>query len=160
MNRVNAGQNFEVIVDYAHTPDALEKVFESVKGHKGKVISVHGGAGRRDESTRAERGEILGKYSDVVIVTEDDSRDENVEKIAEQFVIGAERAGKKLEKDLLVELDRKKAIEMALKMAKKGDLVLILGKGHEKTILRRDGAHAFEDLKVAKEILDYLVSGS
>lgn len=153
MNRVDEGQGFEVIVDYAHTPDAIEKVFDSVRGHKGKIISVHGGAGRRDESTRPIRGEILGKNSDIVVITEDDSRDEDPEKIAEGFVLGVEKAGKKKEKDLFVELDRKKAIEMALKMAKKGDLVLILGKGHEKTILRADGPHAFEDLEVTKKIL-------
>lgn len=153
MNRIEAGQNFEVIVDYAHTPDALEKVFASVQGHKGKIISVHGGAGRRDESTRAERGEILGRESDVVVITEDDSRDENPAKIAEMFVVGAEKAGKKIDKDLFVELDREKAIKKAFEMAKKGDLVLILGKGHEKTILRADGAHAFEDIAVAKKLL-------
>ncbi len=156
MNRINEGQNFEVIVDYAHTPDALEKVFDSVKGHKGKIISVHGGAGRRDESTRPIRGEILGKNSDIVIVTEDDSRDEDSAKIAEAFVEGAKKAGKKMDKDLFVEIDRGKAIEMAIKMAKKGDLVLLLGKGHEKTILRKEGPVPFEDLKVAKKVLKNL----
>ncbi len=156
MNRINEGQNFEVIVDYAHTPDALEKVFDSVKGHKGTIISVHGGAGRRDESTRPIRGEILGKNSDIVIVTEDDSRDEDPEKIAEAFVEGAKKAGKKTGKDLFVEIDRGKAIEMAIKMAKKGDLVLLLGKGHEKTILRKEGPVPFEDIKVAKKVLKKL----
>ena len=66
---------------------------------------------------------------------------------------GAEKYGKTINKDLFKELDRKKAIELALKMAKKGDLVLILGKGHEKTILRADGPHDFEDIKVARKIL-------
>lgn len=155
MNRINCGQDFEVIVDYAHTPDALEKVFESVKDHAGRIISLHGGAGRRDESTRFLRGEILGKYSDIVIITEDDSRDEDPAKIAEQFVKGAEKAGKVLNKNLYLELDRRKAIEKALGLAKKGDLVLLLGKGHEKTILRADGPQEFEDIKVAKEILDH-----
>ncbi len=152
MTRVRAGQDFEVIVDYAHAPDALEKVFESVKT-EGRIISVHGGAGKRDHSTRAERGEILGKYSDIVIITEDDSRDEDPKEIAEMFVEGAERAGKVRDKDLLVELDRKKAIEKAVSLAEAGDVVLILGKGHEKTILRNDGAHDFEDIKVAEEAL-------
>ena len=156
MNIVDEGQPFTVIVDYAHAPDALEKVFTSVRGHKGKIISVHGGAGRRDPSTRSIRGEILAQNSDIVIITEDDSRDEDPEKIAEGFIQGAEKQGKKLNKDLFKELDRKKAIEMALKMAKKGDLVLILGKGHEKTILRADGPHDFEDIKVAQKILKTL----
>lgn len=158
MNRIQEGQTFDVIVDYAHTPDALEKVFRSVGGVASResgrrVIVVHGGAGRRDESTRFIRGEILGKYADVVIITEDDSRDEDPEKIAAEFVRGAEKFGKVREKDLFVDLDRRSAIKKALEMAKKGDLVLILGKGHEKTILRADGPHEFEDIKVVKEFL-------
>ena len=157
MNIIDEGQPFTVIVDYAHAPDALEKVFNSVKGHKGRIISVHGGAGRRDPSTRPIRGEILAKNSNIVIITEDDSRDEDPEKIAAGFIDGAIKAGKTLDKDLFKELDRKKAIELAIKTAKKGDLVLILGKGHEKTILRADGPHEFEDIKVAKEIIrDYI----
>lgn len=153
MNRLKLGQNFDVIVDYAHTPDALQKVFDSVRGTAKRIISVHGGAGRRDESTRSERGEILGKESDVVIITEDDSRDEDPAKIAAQFVEGAKKAGKTEQEDLFIVLDRKKSIELAVSMAKKGDLVLILGKGHEKTILRANGAIPFEDLKVATEII-------
>lgn len=156
MNRLDLGQNFDVIVDYAHTPDALEKVFTSVKDHPGKIISVHGGAGRRDESTRALRGEILGKYSDTVIITEDDSRDEDPATIAAQFVEGIKKTNKTMGKDLFVELDRRTAIDKALRLAKKGDLVLVLGKGHEKTILRADGPHDFEDLKVTTELLKAL----
>lgn len=154
MNRVDLGQNFEVIVDYAHTPDAFLKVYESVvPGKKGRIISLFGGAGRRDESTRGERGEIAAKYSDIVIITEDDSRDENPAEIAEEFVKGAEQAGFLREKNLLVELNREKAIQMAVDLAKKDDIVLILGKGHEKTILRATGAVPFEDLKVTEKAL-------
>ena len=156
MNIIDEGQPFTVIVDYAHAPDALEKVFASVKDHKGRIISVHGGAGRRDPSTRPIRGEILAKNSDLVIITEDDSRDEDPETIAQGFIDGAIKAGKTLGKDLIKELDRKKAIELAIKSAKKGDLVLILGKGHEKTILRADGPHDFEDIKVARAVLKSL----
>lgn len=153
MNLIDVGQPFTVIVDYAHAPDALEKVFESVKNHKGKIISVHGGAGQRDPSTRPIRGAILAKYSDIVIITEDDSRDEDPEQIAAAFIKGAEKYGKTLGQDLFKELDRKKAIELALNKAKPGDLVLILGKGHEKTILRADGPHKFNDAEVAKKLL-------
>ena len=154
MNRVDLGQNFEVIVDYAHTPDAFLKVYESVvPGKKGRIISLFGGAGRRDESTRGERGEIAAKYSDIVIITEDDSRDENPAEIAEEFVNGAEQAGFLRGKNLLVELNREKAIQMAVELAKKDDIVLILGKGHEKTILRETGAVPFEDLKVTEKAL-------
>lgn len=154
MNRVDLGQNFEVIVDYAHTPDAFLKIYESVvPGKKGRIISLFGGAGRRDESTRGERGEIAAKYSDIVIITEDDSRDENPAEIAEEFAKGAEQAGFLRGKNLLVELNREKAIQMAVDLAKKDDIVLILGKGHEKTILRATGAVPFEDLKVTEKAL-------
>lgn len=153
MNKIEMGQDFTVIVDYAHTPDALEKVFEAMAGVKGRIISVHGGAGRRDETTRAERGEILGKNSDFVIITEDDSRDEDPEKIAAQFVEGAEEAGKVMGKNLAVNLDRGEAIRAAVRLARKGDVVLILGKGHEKSILRKEGAVDFEDIKVAKKYI-------
>ncbi|MBR3248570.1 UDP-N-acetylmuramoyl-L-alanyl-D-glutamate--2,6-diaminopimelate ligase [Candidatus Saccharibacteria bacterium] len=153
MNIVDEGQPFTVIVDYAHAPDALEKVFNSVTPHKGKIISVHGGAGRRDPSTRPIRGAILAQHSDLVIITEDDSRDEDPEKIAAAFIKGAEKHGKIMGKDLFKELDRKKAIQLAIDKAKPGDLVLILGKGHEKTILRADGPHTFEDIKVAQDCI-------
>ena len=158
MNRVNEGQDFEVIVDYAHTPDAFLKVFESVvPGKKRRIISLFGGAGRRDESTRAERGEIGAKNSDIVIITEDDSRDEDRILIAEEFARGAEEAGKTREKDLFVILDREEAIEKAISLAKKDDIVLVLGKGHEKTILRAEGAVPFEDLKVVRKVLKKMI---
>lgn len=155
MNRVEAGQDFTVVVDYAHQPDAFEKVFKSFEGFKGKVITVTGGAGRRDKGTRAERGRIAAEHSDIFIVTEDDSRDEDPAQIAEAFVAGAKKAGMAEDK-IIVELNRKKAIEKAVSLAKKGDLVLILGKGHEKTILRADGPHPFEDLKVTKKAIEAL----
>ena len=154
MNRVKEGQKFEVIVDYAHTPDAFLKVFESVVlGKKARIISLFGGAGRRDESTREERGKIGAINSDIVIVTEDDSRDEDPKMIADEFVKGAEAEGKILDENLFVELDREKAIKKAIDLAEKDDIVLILGKGHEKTILRAGGAEPFEDLKVVRKIL-------
>lgn len=153
MNVVDEGQPFTIIVDYAHAPDAILKVFDSVKSHQGRIISVHGGAGRRDPSTRSIRGKILAENSDIVIITEDDSRDEDPEKIASEFIKGATKVGKVLGKNLFKELDRKKAIKLSINLAKKGDLVLILGKGHEKTILRADGPHDFEDIKVTRQIL-------
>ena len=153
MNIIDEGQPFTVIVDYAHAPDALEKVFESIKNHKGRIISVHGGAGRRDPSTRPIRGRILAKYSDIVIITEDDSRDEDPASIAAAFIEGAKKQGKTLDKDLFLELDRRKAIKLALEKAKPGDVVLVLGKGHEKSILRADGPHEFNDTKVVRELL-------
>ena len=158
MNRVELGQDFTAIVDYAHTPDAFQKVFDSVAPNKnGRIISLFGGAGRRDETTRDERGEIAAKYSDICIITEDDSRDEKPEAIAKMFLVGCEREGMKLDENVFIEIDRAKAIEKACKMAKKGDIVLVLGKGHEKTILRKDGPHPFEDLKETEKAIKKIV---
>ena len=156
MNIIDEGQPFTVIVDYAHAPDALEKVFDSIPSHKGKIIAVHGGAGRRDPSTRPIRGRILAHYADLVIITEDDSRDEDPELIAEGFIKGATKEGKTLGRNLFKELDRERAIKLALERARPGDVVLILGKGHEKTILRADGPHDFEDIKVARRLLSVM----
>ncbi len=166
MNKIELGQDFTVIVDYAHTPDAFMKVFSSVCAPKPKsgrrakrVITVTGGAGRRDESTRAERGKIAAKYSDFLIITEDDSRDEEPAEIAAEFVEGAVDGGMVEGKDVTVEIDRRKAINAAVKLAKPGDIVLILGKGHEKTILRADGPHKFEDLKVTEKAVKERLGG-
>ena len=204
MNLIDEGQNFQVLVDFAHTPDAFEQVFHAVapayggtraeraalrasgkaktssagsassagqnsttktsakagvKAAKlGRIITLFGGAGFRDESTRPERGAIAGKYSDIIIITEDDSRTEDPVAIANDFKRGVRRSGFP-EKDLYVELNRQKAIRLALSLARRGDLVLILGKGHEKTILRADGPHPFEDLKVTKKELCRLLRG-
>ena len=155
MNRIDEGQKFDCIVDFAHTPDAFEKVFTSVGKPKGRIISLFGGAGRRDETTRAKRGEIAGRYSDICILTEDDSRDENPNHIISMFEEGCKKAGLK-DQNIIKIVDRKSAIEHAVKIAKPGDLVLILGKGHEKTILRADGPHPFEDLKITRQAIKAL----
>ena len=100
---------------------------------------------------------IVAKYSDICIITEDDSRDEDPEKIAKMFLVGCERQGMKLDENVFIEINRQKAISMACKMAKKGDIVLVLGKGHEHTILRKDGPHEFEDLKETEKAIKKLL---
>lgn len=136
MARIDEGQDFEVIIDYAHTPESFEKIFSEIKPTvKGKLIAVFGSAGRRDESKRAAQGKIAGQFADVVIPTEEDDRDIDGKIILEQIASGAESAGKVKNKDLFLVHEREKAVETAIKMAKKGDVVLLLGKGHEKSIL-------------------------
>ncbi len=139
MTRVDEGQDFAVIVDYAHTPESFEKVFKETqplaKAGKGRLISVFGSAGRRDEAKRALQGEMAGKYCDVVVVTEEDDRDIDGQEILEQIAAGAEQAGKARGKDLLLVHDRAEAVAAAIGLARKGDIVLLLGKGHEKSIL-------------------------
>jgi len=124
-------------VDYAHTPDSFEKLFKDLKPVvKGKLIVLFGSAGRRDEAKRAVQGELAGHYADEVVVTEEDDRDIDGQEIMDQIASGAEKAGKVREKDLFLVHDRTEAIQFAVDRAQKGDTVLLLGKGHEKTIMR------------------------
>ncbi len=144
MTQIDEGQDFAVIVDYAHTPDSFEKLFKDLKPVvEGKLIVMFGSAGRRDEEKRATQGELAGKYADEVIVTEEDDRDMDGEAIMDQIAAGAEKAGKVRNKDLFLVHDRSEAIMTAVNRAKKGDTVLLLGKGHEKDILR-NGPRAAE----------------
>lgn len=137
MTRIDEGQDFDVIVDYAHTPDSFEKLFKDLKPVvRGKLIVMFGSAGRRDEAKRAVQGELAGKYCDEVVVTEEDDRDLDGLEIMDQIAAGAEKAGKVREKDLFLVHDRTEAIGFAIGRARKGDTVLLLGKGHEKDILR------------------------
>lgn len=144
MTRVDEGQDFSVIVDYAHTPDSFRKIFEEVKPlTEGQLIVVFGSAGRRDEKKRAAQGKVAGKYCDIVIASEEDDRDIDGQEILAQIASGAEEAGKTKNKDLFLIHDRFEAVEYAMRTAKKGDMVLLLGKGHEKSILR-NGPRAAE----------------
>lgn len=144
MTRIDEGQAFSVIVDYAHTPDSFEKLFKDLKPVvKGKLIVVFGSAGRRDAEKRAVQGHLAGKYADIVVLTEEDDRDIDGMEIMENIAKGAEGAGKTRNKDLYLVHDRSEAIEFAFHKAKKGDTVLLLGKGHEKDILR-NGPRAAE----------------
>jgi UDP-N-acetylmuramoyl-L-alanyl-D-glutamate--2,6-diaminopimelate ligase len=137
MTRIDEGQDFDVIVDYAHTPDSFAKLFKDLKPVvKGKLIVVFGSAGRRDEAKRAVQGELAGRYADEVVVTEEDDRDIDGIEIMNQIAGGAEKAGKTRDKNLFLVHDRTEAINFAVKRAAKGDTVLLLGKGHEKDILR------------------------
>jgi UDP-N-acetylmuramoyl-L-alanyl-D-glutamate--2,6-diaminopimelate ligase len=136
MNSIEEGQDFSVIVDYAATPVSFDQVFATVKPLiKRRIITVFGSAGRRDELKRSIQGEIAGKHSDIVILTEEDDRDQDGMKILEEIAIGAEKSGKKKDRDLFLIHDRKEAVEKAIGMAKTGDLVLLLGKGEETVII-------------------------
>lgn len=152
MTRIVEGQDFDVIVDFAHTPDSFEKLFKDLRPVvKGKLIVMFGSAGRRDEAKRAVQGKLAGQYADVVVVTEEDDRDISGQKIMKQIAGGAEEAGKVLDTDLFLVHDRTKAIKFAIKQAKAGDTVLLLGKGHEKTIERADGEHHWDEIGTAQK---------
>jgi UDP-N-acetylmuramoyl-L-alanyl-D-glutamate--2,6-diaminopimelate ligase len=153
MTRIDEGQDFTLIVDYAHTPDSFEKLFKDLQTQPGTIIAVFGSLGGGDKGKRFIQGEIAGKFADTVIVCEEDDRQENPDSIAEAIARGAEKNGKKRNKDLFLIHDRTEAIEFAVSKAHKDDLVLLLGKGHERTIESADGARPWDEFTVARRAL-------
>lgn len=144
MTRIDEGQPFNVIVDYAHTPDSFEQIFKDLRpAVKGKLLVLFGSAGRRDEAKRAVQGKLAGQYADEVIITEEDDRDMDGQAIMEEIAAGAIEVGKTLEKNVFMVHDRAEAIQFAINRAHTGDTLLLLGKGHEKDILR-NGPRAAE----------------
>ena len=160
MNVINAGQKFNVIVDFASTPDGFQKFFESMRPLvKGKLIAVFGSAGRRDDTKRPVQGAIASKYADVIVITEEDDRDEDGSVILDQIAKGAIEQGKKKNKDLFLVHNREEAIGFAMTLAKnKDDTVVLLGKGHEKTIERADGEYPWNETEAAKAALESLLN--
>jgi UDP-N-acetylmuramoyl-L-alanyl-D-glutamate--2,6-diaminopimelate ligase len=150
---VDCGQPFTVVVDYAHTDDALRNLTalarELVSGTKGRVLTVFGCGGDRDRKKRPLMGEAAGRGSDFVVLTSDNPRSEDPLAIINDAVVGLQRTGVKYS----VEPDRRKAIALAIGEARPGDIVLLAGKGHEKVQVTREGASPFDDLEVAREAL-------
>ena len=159
MATVDEGQDFSVIVDFAHTPDSFEKLFKDIRPvAKGKLIVMFGSAGRRDEAKRAVQGELAGTYADEVVVTEEDDRDCDGADIMNMIAGGAEKAGKVRGQNVFLVHDRTEAIAFALSRATgANDTVLLLGKGHEKTIERADGEHPWDEIGVTKDALRALL---
>ncbi len=121
------GKNFSILIDYAHTPDALKNVLETLREFKkGRIITVFGAGGDRDRSKRPVMGKVASQYSDVVIITSDNPRSEDPVKIIQEIEKGIIK-----ETDVYIIPDREEAIKKAVYMAEKGDTVLIAGKGHE-----------------------------
>lgn len=148
---IDEGQDFAVVVDYAHTPDGLEKVLKTAREvSRGKLITVFGCGGDRDRSKRPLMGEVAGKYSDFSIVTSDNPRTEDPVSIISDILPGLEKTG---QGRYLTITDRREAIREALARAGTGDLVLIAGKGHETFQLIGGESYPFDDREVARELL-------
>jgi UDP-N-acetylmuramoyl-L-alanyl-D-glutamate--2,6-diaminopimelate ligase len=158
MTFIDQGQEYKVIVDFANTPDGYEKLFASLRPVvKGKLVAMFGSPGSRDEAKRPMQGEIAGRYCDEVILTEDDCRDTDCDEIMQQIADGAKQACKVVDKDLFLIPFREKAIRFALSRVKNADdAVLFLGKGHEKTILRVDGEHPWNEIQTVKDTINSL----
>ncbi len=148
---IDAGQPFSVLVDYAHTPDALEQVLEStceMVASRNKVLVVFGCGGDRDRTKRAPMGEVAGRLADVVVITNDNPRSEPPLEIIEQV-----RSGVVAGAQVVIEPDRRAAIALAFDRARPGDMVVIAGKGHETTQTFAEGSTDFDDRAVARELL-------
>jgi UDP-N-acetylmuramoyl-L-alanyl-D-glutamate--2,6-diaminopimelate ligase len=155
--RLDLGQPFTVIVDYAHTDDAIRNLtavahdFLQQRGGPGRVITVFGCGGDRDRTKRPLMGEAAGRGSDFVILTSDNPRSEDPIAIMNDALPGLQRTGARY----TLEPDRHKAIELAIHEAEAGDIVLIAGKGHEKHQHTRDGLVPFDDVEVAQKALQH-----
>lgn len=151
--RVAHDSDFAVVVDYAHSDDALLNTLKTARDStKGKIITVFGCGGDRDKTKRAPMGEVAGENSDLVIVTSDNPRTENPLQIISEIEVGLKKTGC----EYLVISDRRDAIWRAIRHAKPNDIVLIAGKGHETyQIVGNDKFH-FDDREIAREALDYL----
>jgi len=150
LEQVDTGRGFDLFIDYAHTPDGLENVLGALReiGYR-RIIVVFGCGGDRDETKRPLMGEVAARLADRVIVTSDNPRSEDPEKIINDILSGIIRVDNRV----TAIVDRRVAIEEACNQAKRGDVVLIAGKGHERKQIFRDTIIPFSDREVSKEIL-------
>lgn len=147
---VETGRGFSIIIDYAHTPDGLEKVLSAVREFaKGRIITLFGCGGNRDREKRPVMGDVAGRLSDFVIITSDNPRKEEPHLIIDEILPGVERTGC----SYICIVDRRKAIEYALEMAREGDVIILAGKGHETYQELADRTIEFDERKIVREIL-------
>ena len=151
MEPISCGQPFAVVVDYAHTPDALERVLNNARllTQRGRIITVFGCGGARDRGKRAIMGQLAARLSDYSVITDDNPRTEDPAAIRRAILEGCRQ-----EVGQTVEIaDRALAIGHALQQARPNDAVLIVGKGHEAVQIMADGTHPFDDAQVARGFL-------
>jgi UDP-N-acetylmuramoyl-L-alanyl-D-glutamate--2,6-diaminopimelate ligase len=176
MERVDCGQPFGVVVDYAHSPASLEKVLDVLApmaaAGGGGLIAVFGSAGERDVRKRPMMGRIAAERCRVVVVANEDPRGEDATSIIDEIAAGAEAAiggpatsaadqlGERLDCEILRIADRRAAIEAAFERARPGDVVLLAGKGHEQTIIMADGPMPWDERSEAVRALQRLGYGS
>ena len=152
MEKVSEGQDFTVLVDYAHTPDGLENIIRSAREFAaGRVITVFGCGGDRDRTKRPVMGEISARLSDYSVLTSDNPRTEEPLFIISQIEEGVRKAADRSKYSIIP--DRREAIGSAIKMAEAGDVILIAGKGHETYQIVNDKVNHFDDREVAREML-------
>jgi len=155
MARIDAGQPFAVVIDYAHTPDALQKVLPLLRAHHpdGRLIAVFGSAGERDRAKRPRQGEVAAKLADYAVFTTEDPRHEDPDAIIAEIATGAAAAGWRSGADFVTLTDRREAIRHALGRAQPNDCVLLAGKGHEDSIIWGREKRPWDEATVAREEL-------
>lgn len=145
--------DYSVLLDYAHTPDALENVLRTVRGFaRGRVVTLFGCGGNRDKAKRPIMGEIAGRYSDFLIVTSDNPRDEEPMSIITSVLEGVNKSGCP---HVVIE-DRRAAIKYALENAKEKDVIVLAGKGHENYQEIGGGKRHFDEKEIVAELLEEL----
>lgn len=157
MERIEAGQPFAVVVDYAHSPASLETVLDLLAplaaARGGGLVAVFGSAGERDRGKRPMMGRVAGERCRLVVLADEDPRGEDPLAILEEIAAGAEAVGRRRDRDLLLVPDRAAAIATAFERARPGDIVLLAGKGHERTILYADGPRPWDERSAAETAL-------
>ncbi|MEL3906595.1 MAG: UDP-N-acetylmuramoyl-L-alanyl-D-glutamate--2,6-diaminopimelate ligase [Treponema sp.] len=159
MCRVSAGQDFEVLIDYAHTPSSFQLILppisERVRASGGKVIAVFGSGGERDTIKRPEQGRIAAEYCDHIILADEDPRGEDPYELLEMIAAGCPH--KIRNQELFIIPNRPAAIRKAFSLAGKNDAVLLLGKGHENSIIGKNGAVPYDEYREAEQALKELL---
>lgn len=154
MTVIDEGQPFELIVDYAHTPSSFETIFPPLRKRcDGRIFAVFGSGGERDLTKRPLQGQIAAKFCDFVILADEDPRGEDPVELLKMIAAGAEKEGKKMGENLFIIHDRPQAIRETFKMAQKGDIVLLLGKSHENSIIYKDHVMPYDEISEARKAL-------
>ena len=155
MTVIDEGQPFELIVDYAHTPSSFETIFPPLRKRcDGRIFALFGSGGERDLTKRPLQGQIAAKFCDFVILADEDPRGEDPVELLKMIAVGAEKEGKKMGENLFIIHDRPQAIRETFKMAQKGDIVLLLGKSHENSIIYKDHVMPYDEISEARKALN------
>lgn len=157
MTVIDEGQPFELIIDYAHTPSSFETIFPPIRKRcNGRMFALFGSGGERDLTKRPLQGQIAAKFCDIIVLSDEDPRGEDPVELLKMIAIGAEKEGKIMNENLFIIHDRPLAIREIFKMAQKGDIVLLLGKSHENSIIYKNYTMPYDEIAEAKKALKEL----
>ena len=154
MTVIDEGQPFELIVDYAHTPSSFETIFPPLRKRcTGRIFALFGSGGERDLTKRPLQGQIAARFCDTIVLADEDPRGEDPVELLKMIAEGALKEGKVMGENLFIIHDRPQAIRETFKMAQKGDIVLLLGKSHENSIIYKDHVMPYDEISEAKKAL-------